>query len=169
MWISEAFLCRCTKQWFFQTTDLTNYEGICLLPSQKLQHRQVPASLFCRSLNNVHKGCILVNKLLHIQYSFLPACVEKETARVRSNMPFLLIAFSSFWYCSPFFVIVLLSLILLKNSIRAHRWVSPEHDRHYRQTPHLVLRLVAEYGKPGARSLFLVNLFKCLDFFALFR
>lgn len=101
-WISKEFLHKCTNLWFYRTTDLRNYEGIYLLPSQKLQHRQVPASLFCRSLNNVHKGCILVNKLLHIQCSFLPACVEKETARVRSNMPFLLTAFSSFWYCSFF-------------------------------------------------------------------
>lgn len=114
--------------WFFQTTHLMNYEGIYLLPSQKLQHRQVPASLFCRSLNNVHKGCILVNKLLHIQCSFLPACVEKENARVRSNMPLLPVAFSSFWYCSLFFFFGCSAFLsLLKNSIRAHKWVSPEH------------------------------------------
>lgn len=150
------------NEWFFQTTHLMNYEGVYLLPSQKLQHRQVPASLFCRSLNNVHKGCILVNKLLHIQCSFLPACVEKETARVRSNMPLLPIAFSSFWYCSLFFGRSF--LILLKNSNRAHRWASPEHDRHYRQTRHLVLRILADYGKSGARSLFLMNLFQCLGF-----
>lgn len=97
MWIWEEFWHRCNKLWFYQRINLIHYEGIYSLPSQKLQHRQVPASLFCRSLNNVHKGCILVNKLLHRQCSFLPACIEKETASVRRNMP-CLPTLLSFWF-----------------------------------------------------------------------
>lgn len=104
------------KDLFYQRIYLTNYEGIYSLPSQKLQHRQVPASLFCRSLNNVHKGCILVNKLLHRQCSFLPAYREKETLRVRSNRPCVPIPFS-FW----FLVLPSSFLILPKNSMRVHR------------------------------------------------
>lgn len=120
-----------------------NYEDFYSLPFQKLQHKQVLASLFCRSLNNVHKGCILVNKLLHRQYSFLPACIEKETARVKSNISCLSNLLSFCFYGTVLF------FILLKISMTAHRWVSNEQDRHKRLTPHFILREVAEHGKHG--------------------
>lgn len=112
MWIGEECWHGYPKVWIYQIIKLKYYEDIYFLPSQKLQHRQVPASLFCRSLNNVHKGCILVNKLLHKRCSFLPACIEKETATVRSNMSHLPVLFS-FWFLVLWVVFFVFLLLLL--------------------------------------------------------
>jgi len=74
-----------------------------------------------------------------------------------------------FIFLLVFGIVLCFLLFLLQNSMRSHRLLSPEQERHYRLTPHLVLKLAAEHGKPGARSLFLTSLFQCLDYFALYK